>query len=343
MPARLTVHFAERPARGHLLLEDRTYVVGRDASCDVSIDDDRISRRHAQIAAAADGWTLSDLASKNGSLADGVAVVGDAAVPLGEESWISLGGLLLHFERQSAADAQAESESRRHWRRLHGQSAATFAGSVPEILSRLLASTLEMTGAERGFVVLEGPDGSLAVQAAAGIDPEALGGAEFQGSVGAVEEALRRGLPVAASDVSAEPSLARRESVAQRGIRALVAVPLRFGEHVAGALYADSRRPGSAFTELDVEILEGLGAQVTVALAAGRLERELRDLARRVAADASLPPNERARLAVEIERAAASAGLRPMDGSRSAGETPGERITAWRDVTARHRPAEATP
>ena len=340
MPARLTVHFADRPARGQLLLEGATYVLGRDASCDVAIDDDRISRRHAQIVGTEESWSFADLASKNGSMADGVPVAGDGVAALGEESWISLGGLLLHFERQSAATARAESESRRHWRQ---RSAVSSAGSVPELLSRLLASTLELTGAERGFVVLEGPDGTLAVEAAAGIEPEALGGSEFRGSVGAVEEALRRGLPVAASDVSAEPALARRESVAGRGIRALVAVPLRLGERVAGALYADSRRPGSAFTELDVEMLEGLATQVSVALAAGRLERELRDLARRVAADESLPTSERARLATEIERAAASAGLRTAGRAAIHDRGPGGRTTAWREITARHRPAAATP
>ncbi len=343
MPARLTVHFADRPARSHLLHEGGTYVLGRDVSCDVAIEDDRISRRHARIAAAETGWLLSDLASKNGLIADGVPVAGEAAAALGDESWISLGGLLLHFECRSAADAQAESESRRHWRRLREQSAVTSAGGVPGILSRLLASTLELTGAERGFVVLEGPDGVLEVQAAAGIEPEALGRAEFQGSVGAVEEALRRGLAVAASDVMAEPALARRESVSNRGIRALVAVPLRLGERVAGALYADSRQPGSAFTELDVEILEGLAAQVGMALAAGRLEHELRDLARRVAADDSLPPNERERLAVEIERAVASAGLQTAGGARSRDAGPSGRTTSWREITARHRLAEATP
>ena len=45
-----------------------------------------------------------------------------------------------------------------------------------------------------------------------------------------------------------------------------------------GALYADSRAPGSAFTELDVEILEALASQAALAIAAARLDEEVERL-----------------------------------------------------------------
>jgi len=65
MPARLTVHFPSRPARVLLLSEDRETVVGREPDCDVVLDDDRVSRRHARLAFDGSGWSVADLASKN--------------------------------------------------------------------------------------------------------------------------------------------------------------------------------------------------------------------------------------------------------------------------------------
>jgi hypothetical protein len=325
MPARLTVHHADHPAGVHLLDDDGDYLIGRDPECAVAIDDDRISRRHARLSSRAVEWTLADLGSKNGAVVDGRAVESGGSASLGMESWISLGGLLLHFQRQSsAAVAEGAALRRSHWRSLADLSVVSGAEGVDGVLRRLLASTLELTGAERGFVVLADPDGELSVAAASGIEPEALDSPAFRGSVGAVREALGRGAAVATSDALADPLLGGRQSIAGQGIRALVAVPLRFGERVGGALYADSQRPGSAFNELDVEILEGLAAHAAVALAASWLEVELRELAGRVADDDSLPAAERQRLAEEIARA----GERATTGRGSRSRARGVAIAA---------------
>ena len=43
-------------------------VLGRDASCEISIDDPSTSRRHAKFAPTAQGYIVEDLGSKNGTL-----------------------------------------------------------------------------------------------------------------------------------------------------------------------------------------------------------------------------------------------------------------------------------
>src|SRR4051812_13836562 len=95
MPARLTVHFPSRPARVLTLPEERETVVGRDVECDVVLDDDRVSRRHARITPGPSGWSIADLGSKNGTLVDGMPP-GTGA--LRERSWISFGGLIARFD-----------------------------------------------------------------------------------------------------------------------------------------------------------------------------------------------------------------------------------------------------
>ena len=76
-------------------------VLGRDATCDVSLLDTAISRRHSTVTRFADGRvTLEDLDSRNGSFLNGVPVH-DAALTPGDE--IRLGGSVFLFELTDAS------------------------------------------------------------------------------------------------------------------------------------------------------------------------------------------------------------------------------------------------
>lgn len=300
MPARLTVYLADRPARVLLLREEEEYVLGRDATSTLVVDDDRVSRRHARLRRGREGWELSDLASKNGTLVNGQPVAGRAL--LAHRGWLSLGGVLASFEplteEQIRAESSAQSERRRSTIAAGRRLAA--ADSLDAILQGLLESVVQLSRAERGFVLLARGDGDLAVAAASGLAAFDLGAAEFSGSIGAVERALSTGRAVAVADALADPALGSRESVARGGIRALVCMPFSpppppspspplappapedrgaaFDRRRLGALYADSSAPGSVFTELDVEILEALASQAALAIAAARLDEEVERL-----------------------------------------------------------------
>lgn len=59
--------------------------VGRQQECDVCINDASVSRSHAKIHVAADGITLVDLGSKNGTAVNGTAVSGATKLKDGDE------------------------------------------------------------------------------------------------------------------------------------------------------------------------------------------------------------------------------------------------------------------
>jgi len=322
MPARLTVYLADRPARVLVLREGEEYVLGRDATSTLVVDDDRVSRRHARLRRGREGWELSDLASKNGTLVNGQPVAGRAL--LAHRGWLSLGGVLASFEplteEQSRAETSAQSERRRSTVAARRRLAA--ADSLDAILQGLLESVVQLSGAERGFVLLARGDGDLAVAAASGLAAFDLGAAEFSGSIGAVERALSTGRAVAVADALADPALGGRESVARGGIRALVCMPLSPPPPAAGAdrgaaldrrrlgvLYADSSAPGSAFTELDAEILEALASQAALAIAAARLDEEVERLLADVEAVSGRAPVLWSELLAT--HAAASSGMAP--------------------------------
>jgi hypothetical protein len=60
------------------------FSIGRDAGCDLAIADMTVSRRHATLERTADGWTLTDLESTNGTRVNGWRVRGKVSVTPGD-------------------------------------------------------------------------------------------------------------------------------------------------------------------------------------------------------------------------------------------------------------------
>jgi hypothetical protein len=76
------------PARGATL--------GRSRDCDIVLDDSSISRRHAEIRPAGDGWTVADLGSTNGVRLNGRPVAGAQSLQTGDR--VELGSTEIVFE-----------------------------------------------------------------------------------------------------------------------------------------------------------------------------------------------------------------------------------------------------
>jgi DNA-binding NtrC family response regulator len=58
-------------------------VIGRDPTCGLVLDHERVSRRHARLVVG-DGWSLTDLGSRNGTQVRGASIAGAASVLPGE-------------------------------------------------------------------------------------------------------------------------------------------------------------------------------------------------------------------------------------------------------------------
>lgn len=301
MPARLTVHFSSRPARVLLLPDVGQTVVGRDPDCDVVLDDERVSRRHAILSPQEGAWSVADLGSKNGTLVDGLPAGPGAPAKLVERGWISFGGLVARFEVLAGSlEKIAEERLQRFSTSLELQRRLAPEAGLTELLPRVVSSMLELTNAERGFLLLARPDGEMEVAARSGSTWNDFDAEEFSGSAGAVQRVLASGKPVVSADACSDAELGGRASILATGIRALLCVPVYALDRLIGVMYADSRKPGAVFTELDLEILQALAAQAGLAIAVARLDVELKGLAHRIADTPGADPSLRARLSLEV-------------------------------------------
>ena len=298
MPGKLTLFPSEGASRSLVLREQSGCSLGRDPSSDEVLDDPRISSRHARLSFEEGEWRLFDEKSKNGTFVNAVRVT-QAALSTGD--WISFGGLLTRFE--VVTEAEVENIRSERARRLQTfTEARRILDSKMEpaaLLARLLASVVELTGAERGLLVLFAADGRLQAEVVSGFAARSDAGEHFRGSFGAIEKSLSTGRSVVTSNAKNDAYLGRRPSVIEMGIETLACVPLPGTGPSAGLIYVDGRKRGGAFTDLDLEILEALADHASVAVATLQLDRQIREIIG--APERGDPAGDRAFLA-ELER-----------------------------------------
>ncbi len=95
MRARLIVRGQTQPSRVHLLGE-ASVLLGRDADCDIVLDDPFVSRRHAEIAWNGEAYELTDLRSRNGTRVNGRRIKARVALRPGDV--VTLGNATLVFQ-----------------------------------------------------------------------------------------------------------------------------------------------------------------------------------------------------------------------------------------------------
>ena len=277
MPGKLTLYPSEGVSRHFVLREEGEHSVGRDPGCDVVLEDPRVSTRHALLRSARGDWRLLDLQSKNGTFVNAIRVT-EAA--LADADWVSLGGLLSRFELVSPEQVEALRSERT--RRLQTFSEARrILGEKREpnaLLRTLLGSVLDLTGAERGLLLLFGPDGEVRAEVVAGFGGASPFDVRFDGSFGAIEKVMRTGRPVVTASAVGDAYLGKRRSVLEMGIEALACVPLLAEGRSIGLLYVDGSKRGGAFTDLDLEILEALAEHATLVAGTLSLDRQIREL-----------------------------------------------------------------
>lgn len=277
MPARFNAFPPDRAALSRLLDDGQPYRIGRDPACELCIDHASVSRFHATVQGRDGEWTLDDTGSKNGLRVDGERV---ARATFGTLSWFAVGDVYCSLEPVDASMAsriRQQYESRRVVSRWLSAKLSPSLG-VDTLIAQTLDVVLELAGLDRGFVLYAPAGEPLRVRAHRGLQTHEFARVDFAGSVAAVDQALATRDSVVCCDTADSPWLGARPSVRLGGIRSLLCVPLRVARDAIGVLYADSRRPGPAITELDVELIEAVAGHVATVLNARALRGEVAKL-----------------------------------------------------------------
>ena len=162
------MRFRLRYASHDLELPEGEFAIGRSASCQLSLDDPLVSRRHAVFAVSSDAILVEDLGSRNGVLVNGQRIVGQVKVLPGDKVLIGSQELtVVQLAEDQRLDATAGAFGARQRVTLNriAVDAQADEGSITRISYSTVGASEELSFVKRidGFRVL----GSVAEKALA--------------------------------------------------------------------------------------------------------------------------------------------------------------------------------
>ncbi|HSC29427.1 MAG TPA: SpoIIE family protein phosphatase [Vicinamibacterales bacterium] len=287
------------------------FEIGRRETNDLRLAGSEVSRDHAEITVEDDNrFVVRDRNSRYGTYVNGdqvterVLVHGDR-IRLGRTGGAEMVFLLADsVPPVERATTTAIGDLRQIAVLLEGLRALGSGRVLDDVLSLVLDSAIEVSGAERGFIMLD-QAGDLEFKMARGRGRITLSGGTFATSRKIPEEVFRTGEPRIVADLLDGDLANVHMGTVALGIRNVLCVPLRLVRYLdkaeavgeerrIGVLYLDSREKGSLMSNSTRAALETLATEAAVAIENARLYRETMEKARM---------EQEMRIAAEIQQA----------------------------------------
>jgi sigma-B regulation protein RsbU (phosphoserine phosphatase) len=302
----LEISFPDRPGR-LVPVTELPFLIGRgqENGNHLALDDMRISRKCAAIAAGTAGLFIEDRGQREGIFINGESTKSQF---LAHGDRIRLGTdddcqLVFRLPPEAIAQEDAETKLRSILGSMGNDSADELGGlkllleatslmhsqlPLESVLATMLDFAIAITHADRGMLLEPDSSGVLQVKVARGRDAETLTPEAMNPSRSVLGSAIELESAVVNEDLNlAEINLQSAQSVVLQLLRSSVVIPL-YGtprrlvdpatestrRRLLGAVYLDSKRTAT-FSALDRQILDALGAQAGSILENARLiERE---------------------------------------------------------------------
>jgi transcriptional regulator with GAF, ATPase, and Fis domain len=144
---------------------------------------------------------------------------------------------------------------------------------LPVLLELIVDTVIELTEAERGFLILA-EDDHLEIKVARNIDRRTLETRDLALSRSIAEQAASSGSPVITIDASEDGRFKQAVSVDALSLRSVLAVPLAVKGRTVGTIYVDHRLRKGVFDSTHVALVQDLADQAAIAIENARLLAE---------------------------------------------------------------------
>jgi len=285
------------------LPEDAALLVGR-SSTDIPLDDQTISRRHAQLVPEDDQWMIHDLKSANGTFVNGVRVADPRPLKPGDQirvgSTLFLFGLKAEPKKEKSVRVAKSGELDINVEAMVKASDDSMIMAVPEpseaavrqltvlyelvqlmgstferdqLLEKVMDVVFEHFKPDRGFVLLADSPGdapeAVIVRYRDGdghITDHAPDDERIMISRTIVQHVIKNAVGILSSNAMNDGRFAGGESIINYGIRSTLCVPIKFKAKIYGVIHLDSQVANFTFTEDQLRLLAAIGGQTAMAL-----------------------------------------------------------------------------
>jgi len=304
-PASATARFFYLDENGNenkVLVTPPRFTLGRSSGNDLVLGQMGVSRFHAEVLAQDDEYILHDLDSKMGTFLNG-ARIQQARLSNGDR--VQLGGLhgtslafhtgdllqsLLSLSDPKADIGLSLNGFKEVGKLFEAFRALSSIAVLDDLLALVVDTAIELTGAERGFIMLKEQNGELDFRCARNNHKHPLDGACFQTSQRVPHDVFKTGKPVVIKDLDFEHGNEGHDFTRQLGLRSISCVPLRYitvrdayttstigRTETIGVLYVDSSNIGAKMSETRIDALETLASEAAMAIYNARLYKISQD------------------------------------------------------------------
>lgn len=292
-------------------IDKPVFEIGRRETNDLRLAGSEVSRDHADIVTEGDKVLVRDKNSRYGTYVNGEQVTeqvlahGDR-VRLGRSGGAEMVFLVEGGETLVEKSATtAIGDLRQITALLEGLRALGSGRVLDDVLSLVLDSAIEVSGAERGFIMLAPAAGELEFKMGRARGRQTLSGGSFATSRKIPDEVFRTGEPRLVADLLDGDLANVHMGTVALGIRNVLCVPLKLVRYVdsadaagdqgrIGVLYLDSREKGLLMSSSTRTALETFATEAAVAIENARLYRETMEKAKM---------EQEMRIAAEIQQA----------------------------------------
>ena len=278
MPSLFIIHGRNRGSRHDLGAHEGAVSIGREAGNLIQLDDSEVSRRHAEIRRAGDGYAVADLNSSNGTFLNESRV---ERADLARGDRIRIGRTILVFaadgddpasfadidvvpsatgdgsrivrsmkEENSIEMAAPEDGPNRWLARARSNLQVMYRTSlavshtldIDELLGRILQLVFEWIEADRGCIMLLDPE-TQELRTKARRNRNAGDAASMTISRTILDYVLERHEGVLTSDAQDDDRFSSGQSVVRTGVREAICVPMRGRYDTVGVMYVDTTVP----------------------------------------------------------------------------------------------------
>jgi transcriptional regulator with GAF, ATPase, and Fis domain len=143
----------------------------------------------------------------------------------------------------------------------------TSSLELDHVLEDVMDTVIRLTGAERAYLMLSDKDtGDLDLSVARNWDKENIADSEAVFSRSIVNQALKEGQAILATNAQADDRFQNVKSIVNNNLRSILCIPLTLQGRVIGALYADNRITQDVFRREQIPLLTAFGTQAAIAI-----------------------------------------------------------------------------
>lgn len=142
---------------------------------------------------------------------------------------------------------------------------------LDEVLCAVMDTIVNMTGAERGFLMLRDDHGKMSIHIARNWEKETLEEREFALSQTVVNHVTNECQPVLTTNAQQDPRFINQNSIITHNLRSILCVPIQLREELIGVIYIDNRIRSGIFHKTHLDLLVTIADQAAVAIENARL------------------------------------------------------------------------